>query len=157
MPATLRIQVVQRGVAAIENRIVDGELTRRMQTVLIEAKKLAPKSDGVHSYTDGIPWRTAGGRFANSLTIGTTIQNGKRVIRIFSNGVTNKRGQPYSIFLLRGTRPHIIMAKNPAQQPLFYRWIRRGTFMITDENNHYGTRPNKDWAIEALRIGLTHS
>lgn len=146
-----RIQISQRGLAAIENEITDGILMQRAQAVLIEAKRLAPKSDGVRSYTDGIPNRTAGGRFANSLTIGTTYANGKRVIRIFSNSVFNLRGQPYPLWLLRGTRPHIISAHDSNNRPLYFRWIRRGVFMIAKDTRHMGTHPDKEWILQALQ------
>lgn len=152
MPAHLsRIQIVQRGIASIESKVTDGILTQRAQAVLLEAKRLAPKSDGVHSYTDGVPYRTAGGRFANGLTIGKTFANGKQVIRIFSNSVFNQRGQPYPIWLLRGTRPHIISAHDSNNKPLYFRWIRRGVFMIAKDTRHMGTQPNNNWIIEALR------
>lgn len=152
MPAQLsRIQVSQKGIAAIESKVTDGILMQRAQAVLIEAKRLAPKSDGVHSYTDGVPYRTAGGKFANGLTIGTTYSHGRRVIRIFSNSVFNQRGQPYPIWLLRGTRPHIISAHDSANQPLYFRWIRRGTFVVSQDVRHMGTHPDKNWIIQALQ------
>ena len=152
MPAHLsRIQLVQTGIASIESKVTDGVLMQRAQAVLLEAKRLAPKSDGVHSYTDGIPWRTAGGRFANSLTIGKTYSHGRQVIRIFSNSVFNSRGQPYPIWLLRGTRPHIISAHDSNNKPLYFRWIRRGVFMIAKDTRHMGTTPDKIWLIAALQ------
>lgn len=146
-----RIQLVQRGIASIESQVTDGILTQRAQAVLLEAKRLAPKSDGVHSYTDGVPYRTAGGRFANSLTIGKTYSNGRLVLRIFSNSVFNQRGQPYPIWLLRGTRPHIISAHDSNNKPLYFRWIKRGVFMIAKDTRHMGTQPDKTWLIQALQ------
>lgn len=140
-----RIQVLQRGLDAIINEVVDTDLRRRADNVLAELQRTAPRSDGQKSFTDGVPGRTAGGRLANSFRVGFTTQRGRRVIRIFSNA-TNSRGEFYAGMVTKGTAPHVIQG-NP---DLRFKWISRGVFVITPQVQHPGTSPNP-FIVDALK------
>lgn len=131
------------------DRVVETELKRRAENVIAEIQRLAPASDGTHSYTDGIPGNTSGGRLRNSFRIGFTTDHGKRVIRIFSDA-KNSRGQSYARIITEGSAPHIIGSPD---RNLRFQWIKQGVFVIKPFVNHPGTKPN-NFIREALRIGF---
>lgn len=143
-----RIQIIQRNVDRIADRVTETTLVRMADQVVREASALAPRSDGTNSFTDGVPGRTSGGRLADSLKHGFTTSKGKKVIRIFSDA-KNSRGQEYAGYVVRGTRPHAIAARNATN--LAFQWINRNVFVITPEVQHPGTDPNRSWLQEALR------
>lgn len=142
-----RIQVLQRGLTAILNEVVDTDLQRRANNVLRELQRTAPRSNGQRSFTDGVPGRTAGGRLANSFRVGFTTNHGKRVIRIFS-AAKNSRGEFYAGMVSTGTRAHTITART--QPDLRFQWINRGVFVITPSVSHPGTSPNP-FIVDALK------
>lgn len=131
---TTRIQVLQKNLDKLLDRIVETDLLRRAENVLSEIQILAPRSGTGNSFTDGVPDRHAGGRLANSFAIGYTTQRGKRVIRIFSNA-KNTRGRFYAGMVDRGTSPHVIQGN-----PLSFKWISKNVFVITPSVNHPGTK-----------------
>lgn len=142
--AVRRVQLIQKNLDLLVDKVVETELRRRAENVLREAKALAPVSDGSRSFTDGVPGRTSGGRLRDSLKIGTTNQRGRKVIRIFSDA-RNSRGQQYANIVVKGSRPHAITG-NPN---LRFQWINRGVFVITPQVQHPGTDPN-NFLLRAL-------
>lgn len=150
MPAQVRIQVLQRNLDLLIERVTQTELRRRAENVIREIQQLAPRSDGTNSYTNGVPGAANGGRLADSFRIGTTTQRGKTVLRIFSNA-KNSRGQFYAGMVAKGTAAHTITAKNRAN--LAFRWISQGVFVITPQVSHPGTAPN-DYIRRGLAIGF---
>lgn len=132
------------------DKVVETELRRRAENVILEIQKLAPVSDGVNSYTDGIPGNASGGRLRDSFRIGFTTDHGKKVIRIFSNA-TNSRGQFYAGIVTKGSSPHIITARQNSN--LAFKWISHGVFVITPQVSHPGTKPNT-FIREGLRLGF---
>ena len=142
--AVTRVQIFQKQLDLLLDRITETELRRRAENVLIEAKSLAPRSDGTRSFTDGIPNRTSGGRLADSLQVYVTTDKGKKVVRIRTTA-TNSRGQEYGRFVVRGTRPHTITGN-----PLAFQWINRNVFVITPQVSHPGTEPN-NFLLRALQ------
>lgn len=149
--AVQRVQLTQRNVQRLLDRIGETELNRRADNVLAIARQLAPRSDGSRSFTDGRAGVAAGGRLANSLkkTSVQTTRDGRQ-IRVFSDAV-NSRGQSYARFVIKGTRPHVIRARN--QPNLKFFWINGGIPMRIRRVNHPGTRPN-NFLVEALRRGF---
>lgn len=142
--AIKRVQLIQKNLDLLADKVAETELRRRMENVLREAQDLAPTSDGTRSFTDGIPGRTSGGRLRDSLRIGVTKQRGKTVIRLFSDA-RNSRGQQYANIIVKGSRPHVITG-NPN---LKFQWIGRGAFVITPQVQHPGTKPN-NFLLRAL-------
>lgn len=138
-----RIQLIQSNIQKLLDRLGATELTRRADNVLAEAKRLAPRADGTRSFSS-----TISGNLANSLIKGLpqTTRDGRQ-IRIFSNA-RNSRGEPYALFVVRGTKPHIIQARN--QPNLKFFWIQRGVGFVGPRVSHPGTKPN-NFLREALK------
>lgn len=141
-----RVQLIQKNLDLLADKVAETELRRRMENVLREAQQLAPTSDGSRSFTDGVPGSRAGGRLRDSLKIGSTKQRGKTVIRIFSDA-KNSRGQPYANIVVKGSHGHVISART--RPVLAFQWINSNTFVISPEVNHPGTQPN-NFLLRAL-------
>jgi hypothetical protein len=138
-----RVQLFQKNLDLLADKVAETELRRRMENVLREAQRLAPVS-GTNSFTDGVPGKRSGGRLRDSLRIGSTKQRGKTVIRLFSDA-RNSRGQQYANIVVKGSSPHVITG-NPN---LRFQWINRGVFVITPQVQHPGTEPN-NFLLRAL-------
>lgn len=140
--AVKRVQVLQKNLELLVDRVSERELLRRAQNVADIAKSLAPRADGSKSFHSGPD------RLADNIKVGITTQRGKKVVRIFTDA-KNSRGQEYARFIIRGTRPHAIVG-NPN---LAFQWIKNNVFVITPRVNHPGTHPN-NFLLEALRRGF---
>jgi hypothetical protein len=140
---------MQKNLDQLRDKIIDTELKRRADNVITEIRALAPVSDGQHSFTDGVPGRTSGGRLRDSFRIGFTTDHGKRVIRIFSSAV-NSRGQSYARIVSEGSGPHTIGSQD---RNLRFQWIKNGVFVLTPQVHHPGTKRN-DFIRQALHIGF---
>lgn len=149
MANVIRMQILQSNLDKLMDKVVETELRRRAENVIQEIRILAPVSDGTHSFTDGVPGSSAGGRLRDSFRIGFTTDHGKKVIRIFSIA-KNRRGQDYAGIVTKGSNPHIIGSPD---RNLRFQWIRNNVFVITPFVNHPGTKPN-NFIREALRIGF---
>lgn len=146
----LEIKVLQKNLDLLLDQVTQTELLRRAQNVVREIQTQAPRSDGSNSYTDGIPNLTNGGRLAESFRVGFTTDHGKKVIRIFSDA-KNSRGQFYAGMVIKGTKPHVIQARNTPN--LTFQWINQGVFVISPQIQHPGTQPN-NFVLRALQTAF---
>lgn len=142
MSVRIEMKILQRNVEKLVNNVVDTDLTRRAENVKQELEKLAPVADGSNSYSDGSP------HLRDSFRVGTTIDHGKKVIRIFSDKL-NDRGEPIIKIITGGSKPHVIRG-NPM---LVFKGIPSGGLIFTHEVQHPGTAPNH-FVEEALNIGF---
>lgn len=105
--------------------IVDRNLRRRVQRVQAAAERLAPGSMG-----DGI---RSSIRYGADGPVGTVTST-----------------HPATIYVVNGTRPHIIRPRRPGG---VLRFTVNGRVVYARFVNHPGTRPN-DFMIQALRQAL---
>lgn len=104
-------------------------------------KAAAPVSKGVD------PRKPKPGKLRDSIMSRTELSTGLATITAYST-------VPYAGFVIGGTRPHKIQAKNKP----FLAWIdgASGGWMFAREVQHPGTKPNKfpDRALSALQPAL---
>lgn len=140
--AVTRLVLNRRNIDRLLDNVTETELSRRADLVVGEARRTAPRS-GARSF----PSRSSG-TLANSIhkEFGTS-RSGRRLIRITADA-RNARGQFYGHFIVRGTRPHTIKARNQPRLKFF--WIRAQKAMSIFQVSHPGTAPN-NFLREALR------
>lgn len=141
--AVTRLVLNRRGIDRLLDHVTETELSQRADLVVGEARRTAPRSGPGTSF----PSRSSG-TLANSIhkEFGLS-RTGRKLIRIVTDA-RNARGQFYGQFVVRGTRPHIIKARNAPRLKFF--WIRAQKPMSIVQVSHPGTAPN-DFLRAALR------
>jgi bacteriophage HK97-gp10 putative tail-component len=140
----VRVQLIQKNIQKLLERIGATELTRRAENVLAEAKRLAPVADGSKSNPGSHP----GPSLRDSLvkTTPKTTRDGVQ-IRIFSNART-REGIPLAKIITKGSRPHPIVGRG---KNLVFQWIKGGVLFVGPRVDHPGQKKPNEFLREALK------
>lgn len=111
-----------------------------------DAKKRATK---VHrAAVDEAPVSQAGGRVGGTLKRGIQLTQSREVNGRYQTGYDVTSTAPYSIYVIKGTRPHRIPLSGNTLLAFF--WPKVGTGVVFAHVNHPGTKAN-NFLSRALR------